>query len=81
MEKPRELTETEERIKLLQESHDLLKLAQQKIVELSRDLATAGQTISNQADLIKKLSEDNLKLVAKLDALTGKKAPGKITEA
>jgi len=50
--------------------------AQQKIAELLRDLAKAAQTITDQADLIKHLSEDNLKLVAKLDALTGKKAPG-----
>jgi len=40
------------------------------------DLATASQTIVDQAALIKHLSEDNLKLVAKLDALTGKTAPG-----
>ena len=40
------------------------------------DLATASQTIVDQVALIKRLSEDNLKLVAKLDQLTGKTAPG-----
>jgi chromosome segregation ATPase len=49
---------------------------QQKIVELTTDLVKASQTITEQASLIQHLSEDNLKLVAKLDALTGKKAPG-----
>jgi hypothetical protein len=52
------------------------QLAQQKIVELTADLAKATTTMKDQAALIKKLSEDNLKLVAKLDQLTGKKAPG-----
>jgi len=42
------------------------------LLECTNDLRTASRTISDQADLIKKLSEDNLKLVAKLDALAGR---------
>jgi len=38
---------------------------EQKIVELTADLAKASQTITEQASLIQHLSEDNLKLVAK----------------
>ena len=44
-------------------------------------LTVATQTIENQSSLITQLSSDNLKLVAKLDALTGKKAPGKAFKA
>lgn len=50
--------------------------ATQIIEELTAKLATASQTISDQTTLIKRLAEDNLKLVAKLDAITGKTAPG-----
>jgi hypothetical protein len=46
------------------------------VVDASAKLLAASKKIGEQTDLIKRLSEDNLKLVAKLDELTGKKAPG-----
>lgn len=88
MEEPQKLIKTEERIAEQENTLNLIRAAKQritqlenKVVELSNDLTTAAKTISDQADLIKQLSEDNLKLVAKLDQLTGKKAPGKAHEA
>lgn len=65
------------RIAEQQDTTTLIRAAKQTIEKLTRDLTTATQVISDKNDLIKQLSEDNLKLVAKLDQLTGKKAPGK----
>ena len=63
------------RIAEQQDTTNLIRAAKQTIEKLTRDLTTATQVISDKNDLIKQLSEDNLKLVAKLDQLTGKKAP------
>jgi predicted nucleic acid-binding Zn-ribbon protein len=45
------------------------------------NLNTASQKLTKQADLIERLSKDNLALVAKLDQVTGKTAPGTNFEA
>jgi hypothetical protein len=60
---------TQEQIELMQKSAEMVR-------SLTASLNKATQTITEQADLIKHLSEDNLRLVAKLDELTGKTAPG-----
>lgn len=49
-----------------------LKKAEQMILTLSAKLTTAAQTITEKNSLIEHLSKDNLALVAKLDALTGR---------
>lgn len=50
--------------------------AAEMIRSLTANLSTASQKLTEQADLIEHLSKDNLALVAKLDQLTGKTAPG-----
>jgi hypothetical protein len=64
---------TEEQQRTLANQHTA---AVQIINDLTAKLATASQTIVDQVALIECLSKNNLALVAKLDALTGKKAPG-----
>ena len=66
------LTE-EQQQQLIELSREVMRQLEEKTAQLNK----AAQTISEQTDLIKELSESNLKLVAKLDALTGKTAPGK----
>jgi hypothetical protein len=46
------------------------------VFELTDSLNKASQQIRDQTSTIEQLSKDNLALVAKLDAFTGKKAPG-----
>ena len=65
----------------MQELVDAFRAANVKLQEMVTELTTAKQAIAEQAALIKRLSEDNLKLVAELDEVTGKKAPGSIHSA
>ena len=59
-----------------QKAGEMIRTLTAKLLELTADLNKAAQSINQQADLIEHLSKDNLKLVAKLDELTGKRAPG-----
>jgi t-SNARE complex subunit (syntaxin) len=65
------LTEEQQR-ELMQGAEKLTKM----VFELTDSLNKASQQIREQASTIEYLSKDNLALVAKLDQLTGKQAPG-----
>jgi len=77
------LTE-EEQQKLLEGAQNALKIIEQRnadlevanntIKDLSVSLELAAQQIKEKNTLIEQLSKDNLKLVEKLDQLTGKKS-------
>jgi len=62
----------DEQVKLI----NLCQTMKAQLEKTAADLQTATQTIADQRELIERLSKDNLKLVARLDQITGKKAPG-----
>lgn len=61
---------------LMHKSAEMVSTLTAALNDAAKRLREAAQTITEKDSLIEHLSKDNLALVAKLDALTGKTAPG-----
>jgi methyl-accepting chemotaxis protein len=65
-----------ELVQLNEKAGQMIQQLTTALLKATEQLTTATQEINNLTSLIEKLSKDNLLLVAKVDALTGKQAPG-----
>jgi methyl-accepting chemotaxis protein len=61
-------------LKIIEQRNSDLEVANKTIKDLSASLELAAQQIKEKNRLIEQLSKDNLRLVQKLDQLTGKKS-------